>query len=80
MPDGKILSEEEKGGGAASKAPEPVILDTSLEPGSSRISIHKVPECLSLRRNWVGSHHPLPRERVCFPLNPKAAGATLHCG
>ncbi len=53
MLDGKIVFEEEKGGGAASEALEPVILNTSLEPGRSRISINRVPECLSLRRNWV---------------------------
>ncbi len=28
-------------------------------------SIHRVPECLSLHRNWVP--HPLPRKRVCLP-------------
>jgi hypothetical protein len=31
-------------------------------------SINRVPECLSLRRNW--SPHPFPRKRVCLVVYP----------
>jgi hypothetical protein len=40
-------------------------------------SIHRIPECLSLRRNWVPC--PLPRKRVCPPWT-QIGGATLACG
>ncbi len=34
--------------------------------GSSNSDDWRVPECLSLRRNWV-LPHPLPRKRACLP-------------
>ncbi len=43
------------------------------------INLHKVPECLSLRRNWVPP--PPPPYRVCLPPGyPKDGRATLAYG
>ncbi len=45
-------------------------------------TVHRVPKCLLLRRNWP----PLPpppspaSELVSLPLGPKGGGATLACG
>ncbi len=39
-------------------------------------SIHRVRECLSLRRNWV----PHPSSECVSPLDPKAEGSTPPCG
>ncbi len=39
--------------------------------------IYRVPQCMSLRRNW--DSHSLSRQRVCPPPEPKGGG-TLACG
>ncbi len=41
------------------------------------IYILTVPQCLSLRQNWI--NHPLPRKQVCHSLDPHEGGATLPC-
>jgi hypothetical protein len=45
--------------------------------GINDYSIHGLPECLSLRRNWVP--HPFPRKRVCLVVyhnGPKGGSNT----
>ncbi len=45
-------------------------------------SIHRVPECLSLRRNWVPPPPP-PQASVSLPLDPKGGSNTrlrVRCG